>query len=255
MTYVTFELEDGVGVVTFDRPPANALNSDLIGQLGAALDEAGAARSLLIRSANPRFFMAGGDINTYAIVTPDELVALVAKYRRTFQRLRDLPSPTIAVVDGHAQGGGAELLLACDFRIVGPNAQIGFPEIQLAGVPAAGGTQWLPGLVGYERALELMLTGRSVLPAEAVEIGLATRAADDALAAGMELARQIAALPPVAVAEIKRCLLATVAVDPVEGTRREDDAIAAIGVTDAHHDAVRAFLERAAARRARAAAS
>lgn len=237
----------GVATILIDRPKANALNSELIGELAAALDRLDAderARALVIGSANPRFFMAGGDINVYAEVTPDELVALVASYRATFQRLRDLALPTIAAVDGHAQGGGAELLLACDLRIVGPNAKIGYPEISLGGVPSAGGTQWLPKLLPYDRALELMLSGRTVGPEEAVGLGLATRFAEDPLGAADELAATIADLAPVAVREIKRCLRAAVDDDPVSGTAREDAATAAIGVTAEHRELVRAFLDR-----------
>jgi enoyl-CoA hydratase/carnithine racemase len=247
MSHLTFTHDAGVGTITIDRPPANALNSELIGELGAILDQAESdaeIRALVIVSANPKFFMAGGDINTYAVLDPDALVALVAKYRATFQRLRDLPVPTVAAVDGHAQGGGAELLLACDFRVAGPNAKVGFAEILLGGVPSAGGTQWLAPLVGYERALELMLTGRTLGPEEAVAAGLATRQADDPAAAALRLAAELAAAPPVAVAHIKRCVRASVSGDPVAGAQSEDEATAAIAVTQEFRDRVQAFLNR-----------
>ncbi|HTE63805.1 MAG TPA: enoyl-CoA hydratase/isomerase family protein [Solirubrobacteraceae bacterium] len=247
MSFLTFSHEAGVGTVSIDRPPANALNAELIGELGTILDAViadPAVRCLVIASANPRFFMAGGDINKYAVLAPDELVALVASYRATFQRLRGLRVPTIVVVDGHAQGGGAEMLLACDFRIIGSDAKIGFPEILLGGVPSAGGTQWLPPLVGYDRALELMLTGRTIEHEEAMHLGLATRHADDPLAEALRFAEQIAALPPVAVAHIKRCAGATLAGDPEKGAAREDEATAAIGVTEEFRERVQAFLSR-----------
>jgi enoyl-CoA hydratase/carnithine racemase len=140
-------------------------------------------------------------------------------------------------------------MLACDFRIVGPNLKMGVPEILLGGVPSAGGTQWLPPLVGYDRALELMLSGRSVESAEAVSLGLATRLADDPLADAMRLARDIAAQSPTAVRWIKRCARASLAGDPEAGARLEDEATAAIGATDAFREQVRAFLDKQEQRR------
>jgi enoyl-CoA hydratase/carnithine racemase len=251
MTFLDFTARDGVGRIVIDRPPANALNSDLIAELAAILDAVEAdpdVRCVIASSANERFFMAGGDINGYAVVEPDALVKLVAKYRATFQRLRDLPVPVVVAVDGHAQGGGAELLTACDFRILGPGAKIGFPEVLLGGVPSAGGTQWLPTLLRYDQALELMLTGRTVGPDEAMALGLGTRLTDDPVAEAERLAAEIAALPPVAIRHIKLCARATVGDDPVAGTVREDAATAAISVTDEFHERVQAFVTRHAAR-------
>src|SRR5262249_49196898 len=153
-------------------------------------------RCAILSSANPRFFMAGGDINGYAVYQADELVSLVARYRATFQRLRDVRVPVIAAADGHAQGGGSELLLACDMRVLGRNARVGLPGVRRGGVPWAGGTQWLPKLLRYDLALELMITGRTVGRDEAMALGLATRLADDPLAEAERMAAEIAALPP-----------------------------------------------------------
>lgn len=251
MTLLRFSSSDGVGRIVIDRPPANALNKDLIGELAAILDalEADAGvRCLIVSSANKRFFMAGGDINGYAVVEPDALVALVATYRATFQRLRDLPVPVVVAVDGHAQGGGAELLTACDLRIFGPGAKLGFPEVLLGGVPSAGGTQWLPKLLRYDQALELMLTGRTVGAEEAMTLGLGTRLVADPLAEAERIAAEIAGLPPLAIRQIKSCARATVGDDPAAGTVREDAATAAIAVTDEFHERVQAFVTRRAAR-------
>lgn len=247
MTHLRFDVEDAIGTVTIDRPPANALNQEVIDELAGILDAVDAdpeVRVLVILSGSPKFFMAGGDINGYAVYSPDDLVALVARYRRTFGRLRDLRIPTIVAINGHAQGGGAELVTACDFRIAGPNAKIGFPEIKLGGVASAGGTQFLPKLVRYDIALELLLTGRTVPADEAQRIGLVTRVAEDAAAAAYELARALAAQAPTAVLHTKRCVRATVDDHPVAGATREDEATAAISTTDEFRDNVQAFLTR-----------
>lgn len=247
MSHLTFTVADGIGTITIDRPPANALNNELSGELAAIIDDVLArddVRCLVIHSANPRFFMAGGDIAKYVGLSPEQLTVLVRGYRTVFRRLHELPVPTVAVADGHAQGGGAEMLLACDFRVVGSNVKIGFPEILLGGVPTAGGTQLLAPMIGYHHALELMLSGRSVEWEEALKLGLATGHAEDPLAEAMRIAGEIAAQPPVAVHWIKRCLLASLTDDDVRKERLDDEAMAAICATDEFHNRVQAFLDR-----------
>jgi enoyl-CoA hydratase len=247
MSHLTFTVAGGIGTITIDRPPANALNDELSAELDAILArvETGAdVRCLIIHSANPRFFMAGGDINKYAGLSPAALTALVRGYRTVFRRLHELPVPTIAVADGHAQGGGAEMLLACDFRVVGSNVKIGLPEVLLGGVPSAGGTQLLAPMIGYHHALELMLSGRSVEWEEAVRLGLATSHDEDPLAAAERIAAGIAAMPPTAVRWIKRCTLASLTDDHARKERLDDEATAAIGATAEFHARVQAFIDR-----------
>jgi enoyl-CoA hydratase len=247
MSHLTFTTTDGVGTITIDRPPANALNDELSGELAGILDRVtadDAVRCVVIRSANPRFFMAGGDINKYVGLSPDALTALVRGYRQVFRRLHELRVPTIAVADGHAQGGGAEMLLACDFRVVGSNVKIGFPEVLLGGVPSAGGTQLLAPMIGYHHALELMLSGRSVEWEEALRLGLATSHAEDPLAEAERIAAGIAAMPPMAVRWIKRCTLASLTDDQVRKERLDDEAMAAICATEEFHSRVQAFIDR-----------
>ena len=192
---MTVELtrEGDVALLTLNRPEAlNALSFDILHQIGTALDEvAGMAgvRALLITGAGDRAFCAGADI-------PELRNRSLADQRRgaelgqaVFARLDRLPVASIALVNGYAFGGGAELALASTFRIAAPNAVFGLPEIKLGLIPGYGGTQRLPRLIGEGRALEMILTGRSVKAEEAERIGLVHAVAEgDLLEAGRAFA-------------------------------------------------------------------
>ena len=181
-------------LITLNRPEAlNALSFALIRDLGRAFDEvaAGDARALLITGAGAKAFCAGADIKE---LTGRSLVAQKRDAeigQATFARLGRLPMPSVAIVNGYAFGGGLELALACTFRIATRNAKMGLPEIKLGLVPGYGGTQRLPRVVGEARALEMIMTGRTVDAEEAHRIGLVNRLIDgDAVAQGIAFARE-----------------------------------------------------------------
>ena len=181
-------------VITLNRPDAlNALSMALIRDLGACFDRVATsdARALIITGAGPKAFCAGADIK--------ELMGrgLMAQKQggelgqATFAKLDTLPMPSIAVINGYAFGGGLELALACTFRLATRNAKMGLPEIKLGLIPGYGGTQRLPRVVGEARALEMVMTGRTVDADEAQRIGLVNRLIDgDAVAAGVAFARE-----------------------------------------------------------------
>ena len=181
-------------LITLNRPDAlNALSFALIRDLGHAFDEVAAsdARALLITGAGTKAFCAGADIK--------ELIgrSLAAQRRSAeigqavFAKLERLPMPSVAIINGYAFGGGLELALACTFRIAIRNAKMGLPEIKLGLIPGYGGTQRLPRVVGEARALEMIMTGRTVDAAEAHRIGLVGRLVEgDALAQGIAFARE-----------------------------------------------------------------
>ena len=141
--------------------------------------------------------------------------------------LANLPQPTIAAINGLALGGGLELALACDLRLLADDAQVGLPEVTRGLVPAAGGTQWLPRVIGYPRACELILSGRRVDAREAVTIGLALRALphDELLEGATGLARQFAANPEPAVRYAKALLRRSQSVPIDVGREAELDAM------------------------------
>jgi len=181
-------------LITLNRPDAlNALSLGLIRDLGARLDEVAKsdARALIITGAGSKAFCAGADIK--------ELMGrgLTAQKQggefgqATFAKLDTLPMPSVAVINGYAFGGGMELALACTFRLAARNAKMGTPEIKLGLIPGYGGTQRLPRVIGEARALEMVMTGRTVDAEEALRIGLVSRVVDgDAVATGVAFARE-----------------------------------------------------------------
>lgn len=185
-------------LITLNRPEAlNALSMALIRDLSARLDEVAKsdARALIITGAGLKAFCAGADIKEL------QGRSLMAQKQggefgqATFAKLDTLPMPSVAVINGYAFGGGMELALACTFRLATRNAKMGTPEIKLGLIPGYGGTQRLPRVVGEARALEMVMTGRTVDADEALRIGLVSRLVDnanegDAVAAGMAFARE-----------------------------------------------------------------
>jgi enoyl-CoA hydratase/carnithine racemase len=190
---------DNLVVVTLDQPASrvNVLSQQLWSELEALLSTLRtqpALRGLVLRSAKPGVFVAGADIAELTTVPTQELAE---RGLRVLLGLLAVPGPTVALLDGITLGGGLELALACDYRLVGTHARtkLGLPEVKLAVIPGWGGTQWLPRQVGLELALELLTTGQSVSAVRAVEIGLATAQHPSAglLAAGQEQIRRACA--------------------------------------------------------------
>jgi enoyl-CoA hydratase len=185
---------DEFALVTINRPESlNALSFALIEELGRTFEQVHGsdARALLITGAGAKAFCAGADVKelTGRALMAQKHGAETGQY--VFAKLDRLPMPSIAVVNGYAFGGGLELALACTFRLVTPNARMGLPEIKLGLIPGYGGTQRLPRVIGPARALELIMTGRTVDAEEAVRIGLAHRLVDgDPVQAGIAFARE-----------------------------------------------------------------
>lgn len=184
-----------LALVTLDRPEVlNALNFELLRDLGAALDQVamGDARALLVTGSGDRAFCAGADIKELmgrSLLAQREGAAFG---QAVFAKLDALPIPSIALINGYAFGGGLELALACTFRLALRTARLGLPEIKLGLIPGYGGTQRLPRLIGETRALEIIVTGRTVAAEEAERIGLVNRVVDSDLhAAGMGFAREM----------------------------------------------------------------
>lgn len=203
--------EAGVAEVLLDRPPANAIDRVMLvelKQVAEALTADSAVRVVVLQSALEPIFSAGFDLDMLGRGWGDMLQMI-----RTFHEVANnwvrIPAPTIAVINGHAAGGGCELALACDFRVMARGrATIGLPEVKLGLLPFGGGTTRLPRLVGRGAALDLLLRGRMIGADEAERIGLITLAsdADELDQRARDLTAELAALPPLAVREIKRCV-------------------------------------------------
>lgn len=206
MSYKTIILEDrepGIALLTLNRPEVrNAIDLAMVEEIHDALSTLGArddVAALVITGAGEKAFAAGADIAELLERTHKD--ALRAINSALFKRVEEFPRPTIAAVRGFALGGGSELALACDIRIVGESARFGQPEVSLGILPGAGATYRLPRLIGLGRAKELIFTGAIIDAREAERIGLANRVVPDAqvLDAALEMARKIAAQAPLAV--------------------------------------------------------
>jgi enoyl-CoA hydratase/carnithine racemase len=189
MALVDFSVDGAVALVRLNRPPVNALSADLAGELGAAFRSASdpAVRAVVV-TGEPHF-AAGADIKgfqaSHAGGGAEQTSGLLAS---AIAELESLRKPTIAAVFGYALGGGLELAMGADFRYLAEDAQVGQPEIKLGIIPGAGGTQRLPRLVGFQRAKEMVFSGRFVDAGEALEFGLADRVLPSAELLGQALA-------------------------------------------------------------------
>jgi enoyl-CoA hydratase len=193
---MTIELKrkDEIAVLTLNRPDAlNALSFELIAHIGDAIDEVAASdsRALIIRGAGDKAFCAGADIKELVGRNLADQKRGAELGQATFAKLDGLPIASIALINGYAFGGGLELALACTFRIGTHSAKMGLPEIKLGLIPGYGGTQRLPRLIGEARALELVMTGRTVDAEEALRMGLVNRLVDgDSLTGAINFARE-----------------------------------------------------------------
>ena len=202
--------EDGIRVLLLDRPPVNALGRELVDDLLTACDTLRGdpdARCVVVRSAG-KHFCAGADLKERQGMTLDEVRAFVPKLAAVCNALAALPVPTIAAVNGTAAGGGCEVALGCDLRILAEDATIGLRETALAILPGAGGTQRLPRLVGPAIAKRWIFTGKMHTAAEALADGVAQQVVPAGYleAAALDLARTIAANGPVAIRLAKRAI-------------------------------------------------
>jgi len=203
------DIADGVAMLVIDRPGArNALALQTMDELDEALETVRVqrARVLVIRGAGEKAFCAGGDIKELeGMRSESEAAAMAHRMRATLDRIPQLAFPVIAGLNGDALGGGAELAIACDFRIAAEHARIGFPQITLGIMPAWGASERLASLVGRARALAVLLGGQPIDAPEALQLGLVEIVVSTSKFDGRlrDLAGAIAEAPPAAVAGIK----------------------------------------------------
>ena len=252
MTYtaITTTADDGVAVVTLNRPDVhNAMNDAMRRELtdcfnAIAVDDA--VRVVVVTGAGERAFSAGADIREF--VEPLVPVRFREQRRRVdFRQAMDrCAQPIIAAIRGYAFGGGLEMALACDIRVAGEGARLGLTEIDLAIIPGGGGTQRLPRLIGRGKALEMILTGARIPAAEALRIGLVERVVPDAevLPATMELAKNIASKAPVALRYAKEAVVKGLELPLADGLRLEGDLSTLLRTTDDRVEGAKAFLEK-----------
>ncbi|WP_416957684.1 enoyl-CoA hydratase/isomerase family protein [Streptomyces sp. Agncl-13] len=236
---VDLELDEGLAVVTIDRPQArNAIAPTTMDELDKALDAAAGAKALVITGAGDRAFVSGGDLKQLsAIRTEEDAMAMALRMRGICDRIAAFPGPVIAALNGHAFGGGAEVAVAADIRVAADDIRIAFNQVALAIMPAWGGAERLAQLVGKGRALMLAGAGTVLDAAEAQRVGLLELVLPRAeFAEGWRtLARSLATNPA---REIKRVMSGAV---PEEEAAR---AFARLWVSDEHWQAAERVMSR-----------
>ncbi|MCC8129702.1 MAG: enoyl-CoA hydratase/isomerase family protein [Clostridiales bacterium] len=211
MSFIQYEVQGAVAVLTIDRPKAlNALNSAVLEELDATISaiDLDAVRCLVITGSGDRSFVAGADIGEMSTLTKAEGEAFGKKGNDVFRKIETLPIPVIAAVNGFALGGGNELAMSCDIRICSENAVFGQPEVGLGITPGFGGTQRLARLVSPGMAKQLIYTARNIKADEALRIGLvnAVYPQEELMPAALKMAAGIAKNAPIAVRACKKAI-------------------------------------------------
>ena len=234
-----------------NRPEAlNALNEQVLRDLNAALDavEANDEVLVVILTGAGRSFVAGADIGQMKDLTPVQAKKFGSYGNQVFLKLENFPKPVIAAVNGFALGGGCELSMACDIRLASEKARFGQPEVGLGITPGFGGTQRLPRIVGVSKAMELILTAKTIKADEAKAIGLVSEVypAEELMDKAMELANAICANAQIAVCESKRCIRMGMQTDIHTGSAFEAEAFGVTCGTEDKNEGMGAFLEKRA---------
>ena len=234
--------DDGVAVVTLANGKVNALSRALVTELHEAATELSSnPPGAVVITGGDRIFAAGADISEFG--GAEQAGPITTLIHGALDAIAALPRFVIASVAGYALGGGCELALACDYRIAGPKAVFGQPEILLGIIPGGGGTQRLGRLVGPSTAKALCITGRQVDAEEALRIGLADEVVDDPMARALELAAEVARGPLQAQALAKQVIDAGLSTSLEEGLQAEQAAFVAAFGTEDSRIGVASFLE------------
>jgi len=245
---VRVEVEDGIATIRLDRPPMNALNAEIQRALVAACAEVTERKdvSAVIVYGGEKVFAAGADIKEMEHMSFTDMVDHAALLQDFTRSLARVPKPTVAAITGYALGGGCEVALACDFRVVGRSAKLGQPEILLGIIPGAGGTQRLARLVGPARAKELVFSGRFVDADEALSIGLADEVVDDeeVYAAALARVRRFVGGPAYALRAAKEAIDRGLEVDLETGLELERTLFAGLFATKDREIGMRSFVEK-----------
>ena len=250
MTHILLEKKGPVAIATVNRPRAlNALNSEVLNDLDALIDEIKAdesVRVLILTGSGEKAFVAGADIGAMSTMTSEEGEAWGKFGNSVFRKLEQLPIPTIAAVNGYALGGGCELSMACDIRICSDTAVFGQPETGLGITPGFGGTQRMARLIGPGKAKELIYTARNIKAPEALRVGLvnAVYPAEELMPAAEKLASTIAANAPIAVRACKKAINEGLEVGMDEAVVIEEKLFGACFETADQKEGMGAFLEK-----------
>ena len=246
--FVRLSVADGIGTITLDRPPMNALNVVIQEELreAATVFSTDEQVKAVIVYGGEKVFAAGADIKEMGEMSYVDMSARATRLSSAFDSIARIPKPTVAAITGYALGGGCELALACDWRIAADDAKLGQPEIKLGIIPGAGGTQRLPRLIGPAKAKEIIMTGRMVDAAEALAIGLVDKVvpAASVYTAAVAMMAQYAAGPAAALRAAKLAIDGGLEIDIASGLALESHLFAALFATDDKREGMTAFVEK-----------
>ncbi|MGZ9713726.1 enoyl-CoA hydratase/isomerase family protein [Glaciimonas sp. GNP009] len=241
--------QESCAILQIDRPQVlNALSFDVLRQISAAIDQVAAsdARALVIVGSGEKAFCAGADIKELqgrGLLAQKQGAELG---QSVMAKLDRLPIPSIAVIHGYAFGGGLELAMACTFRVATPKAKMGLPEIKLGLIPGYGGTQRLPRLVGEAKALEIILSGKTIDAVEAERIGLVNLVVEaaDPITIGCTYAQQFIGFSRCALLFAREAIQRALALPLIDGLRIESDLSTLAFQTADAREGMQAFVEK-----------
>lgn len=245
--WTILDQRDGVAHLRMDRPPVNQFDPALLEQVLAAVESLGAeTRALVVSSNVDGCFAAGGDIPWMASAPLAEQLDFVALCQDTYSAFERIECPSIAAIDGHCLGGGLELSLCCDIRVVSRSSSLGLPEAEVGLIAGAGGTQRLVRAIGQGVARDMLLTGRRIDGAEAVAFGLASRLAEPggSVEMALEIAHHLADGPFEAIAATKRLAVAASQLEIDAGLERERVEWKQMRQSASSQEGLEAFAER-----------
>jgi enoyl-CoA hydratase/carnithine racemase len=247
---VTASFDGAVGIVTLNHPKANSYDLAFMQDLDAAIEAVlrnDAARVVVVRSALDKFFSAGADIKAFQANTSKANMQMIRFAHNTLRKMGTSPKVFVASIGGFALGGGLEMALACDLRFGGDgDYRVGLPEVTLGLLPGNGGTQRLPRLIGRNKALFLMITGETLPPARAYELGILDRLVPQAslLDETMAYARKLASGPTLAIGRIKQAVYEGMEVSLDEALALERDLMEPLFDTKDAKEGIAAFAEK-----------
>jgi len=250
MAGVRYERQDCVGHIILDRPPANSYDRAFLDDLSAAIDEArfdAECTAIVVRSASEKFFSAGADVKMFASTDAQFQFAFVIHANEVMSKFERTPKAVVAAINGHCLGGGLEIALCCDVRIAAEGAyNIGLPEVTLGVLPGTGGTQRLPRLIGKQKAFGLMMTGASVQPAQAKELGIVDEvvAAAGLAARAQALATSYGSGPALAKGQIKLAAVLGGGMPFADALLLEHEAVGRLFASEDFKEGVKAFGEK-----------
>jgi len=246
--FVRLETTDGIGTIRLDRPPMNALNTQIQEELRAAAHAATDDPEIraVVVYGGVSVFAAGADIKEFTAISYQQMAVRAAALTSAFDAVARIPKPVVAAVTGYALGGGCELALTCDWRVMAEDAKLGQPEIKLGLIPGAGGTQRLARLIGPAKAKDLVFSGRLVDAAEALRIGLADRVvpAADVYSTAVELVRPYTSGPALALRAAKQAIDGGLGMDLAAGLAWESQLFAGLFATDDRIEGTTAFVAK-----------